>query len=201
MNKKVIVIGAGGHAKVIADIIEKSNDKVVGFLDDHIPVGAFVSNYEIIGTSEDAKKFNDCEFIIGIGSNDIRFNKSKLNLKWYTAIHPSAIIGNHVTIDEGTVIMANATINPASSIGKHCIINTGTIIEHDNVIDDYVHISPHATCCGTVHVGEFSHVGAGATIINNINITSHCIIGAGSVVVKDIDVEGTYLGVPIRKVK
>ena len=97
--------------------------------------------------------------------------------------------------------MAGAVINENVKIGKHCIINTNATIEHDDIIDDYVHISPRTVLCGNVKIGTRTHVGAGATIINNISITSECIIGAGATVVKDINTTGTYVGVPAKKVK
>ena len=86
-------------------------------------------------------------------------------------------------------------------IGNHCIINTGTVIEHDNIIEDYVHISPNSTLCGTVKIGKLSHIGASSTIINNLEITERCIIGAGAVVTKNILEEGTYVGIPAKKIK
>ena len=97
--------------------------------------------------------------------------------------------------------MANSCINSSAKIGKHCIINTGAIIEHDNIIEDYVHISPNATLGGTVKIGESTHVGIGSIVKNNITICKNCTIGAGAVVVKNILEEGTYVGVPARERK
>lgn len=201
MNKKIIIIGASGHGKVIADIVLKSHDILVGFLDDGIEKGTLIFNeYEVLGDSSCVEQYNDCEFIIGIGSNEIRNKISgRFNVKWYTAIHPSAIIATKVFIDEGCVVMANAIINMDAKIGKHCIINTGAIIEHDCEIGNYVHISPNATLCGTVKVGSYTHVGASATIKNNIDITSNTVVGAGSVVIRNIEEKGNYVGVPARK--
>lgn len=204
MNKKVIVIGASGHGKVIADIIVKSNDIVVGFLDDGISAGTSILGFPVLGKTSDCINYPDCEFVIGIGNANIRRNITETygsKVKWYTAIHPSAIIALDVTICEGSVIMANTVINASTQIGQHCIINTGAIIEHDNIIEDFVHISPNATLCGVVHVGENTHIGASATVKNVINITSDVIVGAGSVVIKDIDEKGTYVGVPARRIK
>lgn len=142
------------------------------------------------------------EFIIAIGDNKKREKISHSpNLKLYTAIHPSAQIGLDVEIQEGTVIMANACINSSAKIGKHCIINTGAIIEHDNIIEDFVHISPNVALGGTVKIGKSTHVGIGSTIKNNITICENCKIGAGAVVVKNILEEGTYVGVPARERK
>ena len=207
MHKKVIIIGAGGHAKVIADIIEKSGDEVVGFLDDNKENGATViKNYKVIGDLNNrfamAVTKKDVEFIIAIGDNKKREEISHSpNLKFYTAIHPSAQIGINVEIEEGTVIMANVCINSSSRVGKHCIINTGAIIEHDNIIEDFVHISPNTSLGGTVKIGESTHVGIGSIVKNNITICKNCTIGAGAVVVKNIIEEGTYVGVPARERK
>lgn len=201
MNKKVIIIGAGGHGKVIADIIIASQDTMIGFLDDRSEKGSLVSGYPVLGTSSDCALFPDCSFVIAIGVNQIREAMAKrYHLKWYTAIHPSAILGSDVQVGEGTVIMANAVINASAVIGKHCIINTGAVIEHDNVIEDYAHISPHATLCGTVRIGKLTHIGAGAIIKNNCCVPADCTIGAGGVVIKDIQEAGTYVGIPVRRI-
>lgn len=208
MNKDVVIIGASGHGKVIADIIIKSGDNVVGFLDDNIDLQnkkVFLDK-SVIGLVADCEtiqeKNQEYFFVVGIGNNYIRkeiFEKYRLN--YYTAIHPSAIISNQVQIGKDTVIMANAVINANVFIGENCIINTGSIIEHDNKIENNVHISPNATLCGTVTVGELTHIGASVTVKNNINICKECIIGAGAVVVKDIISSGTYIGVPVKKIK
>lgn len=151
MNKKVVIIGAGGHGKVIADIVEKSKDEILGFLDDNIEVGEnIVGQYKVIGRIDYISSIQgskeDIEFIIAIGDNKKREEISKkYNSKFYTAVHPSAQMGLDVRIGNGTVIMANTVINSATKIGNHCIINTGSIIEHDNLIDDFVHVSPNAT--------------------------------------------------------
>lgn len=204
MNKKVVIIGAGGHAKVIADIVIKSQDILLGFLDDNVEVGKkIICNYEILGKIEEClqlKEQENIEFVIAIGNNDIRKQISnKYKLKYYTAIHPTAQIGLDVKIQEGTQVMANACINSSAKIGKHSIINTGAIIEHDNIIKDYVHISPNVSLGGTVKVGKNTHIGIGATVKNNIEICNNCIIGAGAVVVKNIVEAGSYVGIPARK--
>ena len=207
MHKNVIIIGAGGHAKVIADIIEKSGDEIVGFLDDNKELGTTViNNYKIIGDLNNrftmAVTKKDVEFIIAIGDNRKREEISHSpNLKFYTAIHPSAQIGLDVEIQEGTVVMANSCINSSAKIGKHCIINTGAVVEHDNIIGNYVHISPNVALGGSVKIDECTHIGIGATVKNNITVFKNCTIGAGAVVVKNIEEEGTYVGVPQKKIK
>ncbi len=191
----VIIIGGSGHGKVIADIIEKCGDNVFAVLDDD------TSKAGVTGKVSDCVKYTDKKFIIAIGNNAIRRRiAEEYDLDYYTAIHPSAVIGKDVKIGEGTAIMAGTVINPSTEIGKHCIINSGSVVEHDNRLGDFVHLSPNATLCGTVTVGENTHVGAGVTVKNNTNITADCIIGVGAAVVKDITEAGTYLGVPAKRV-
>lgn len=190
--KKVVILGASGHARVIADIVSACGDTVQAFLDDNTSianVSGSISEYEI---------YSGCEFIIGIGSTKIREKLSSLPVKWYTAVHPSAIVSPEATVGEGTVIMANAVINSKAVIGRHSIINTGAIVEHDNILEDFVHISVGAKLGGTVYVGKKTWIGIGATVKNNINICSECIIGAGAVVVKNIERKGKYIGVPAK---
>ena len=149
-------------------------------------------------------KYPDASFVIGIGNSAIR-EKIVCQLdgvRWYTAIHPSAVISVLDTqIGVGSVIMANAVINPSAHIGAHCIINTASVVEHDNHVGDFTHISVGAKLGGTVSVGAHTWVGIGATVINNVSICDHCMIGAGAVVIRDIKESGTYVGVPARKIK
>lgn len=204
MSKEVVIIGASGHGKVIADIIVSSGDTVKGFLDDSDDVqGKLIIGFPVLGKTADYANYKDCEFVIAIGNPYVREKiANELPVKWYTAIHPNAIISKlDVEIGEGTVIMANAVVNPSAKIGKHCIINTGAIVEHDNILDDYVHLSPNVTLAGIVKVGKSTHIGAGSCTKQVINIASDCIIGAGSVIVRDITESGTYVGVPARKIK
>lgn len=199
MCREVIIIGAGGHGKVIADIIEKSNDKVFGFLDDNCN-DAEIMGYPVLGKTEDARRYNDKEFFIAIGNNAVRKNIAckYSELKFYTAIHPKAVIARDVKIGEGTCIMAGVVINPATVIGRHSIINSGSVVEHDNRLADFVHLSPGAVLCGTVAVGECTHIGAGAVIKNNVSVTENTVIGVGASVVGPIDKPGVYVGVPAK---
>ena len=200
MNKKIIIIGASGHGKVLADLAIKNKYEILGFLDDGKPEGE-ICGFPIIGKVEKCLEYQEqCEFIIAIGNNAIRKKIAEMYpVKWATLIHPTAVLGLNAEISEGTVVMANAVINPEAKIGKHCIINTAAVVEHDNVLADYVHISPNAALAGTVHVGEQTHIGIGAAVRNNIQITENVVIGAGAVVVKNICEQGIYFGTPARK--
>lgn len=201
MNKEVVIIGAGGHAKVIADIIIKSGDKVVGFLDDNSTKESILG-YPVLGKSTDCEKYKDKFFIIAIGNNSVRrrIAQQYSELKYYTAVHPTAAIGLDVKIGEGTCVMAYSVINSSATVGKHVIVNSASVVEHDCVLEDFVHLSPNVSVCGTSFVGKGTHLGSGATVINNHNICAECIIGAGAVVNKNIDESGTYVGVPVKKI-
>lgn len=196
--RDVVIIGCGGHGKVIADIIEKSGDRVFGFIDDN-PRADEVLGYPVLGMSDVIKTYIDKEFFIAIGDNKIRKKFASLyNLNYYTAIHPTALIARDVTIGAGSCVMAGTVINSSAKIGMHCIINSGSVVDHDNNLGDYVHLSPGAVLCGTVSIGSCTHIGAGAVVRNNISVCNECIIGVGAAVVKDIEKKGIYIGVPAR---
>ena len=198
--KDVIIIGTGGHAKVVADIVKLSDDNLIGFLTSDKNLTSFLGK-PVLGLDTEYKKFNDAYFIIAIGNSDARkrISRSMVGVKWYTAIHPQAIISKTDTIiGEGTVISANAVVNSCSKIGKHCIINTNCSVEHDNVIKSFAHISVGTMLGGNVTVGTGTWVGIGATVKNGITICDNCLIGAGAVVVKDIEMPGIYIGNPAK---
>lgn len=204
MNKSVIVIGAGGHGKVIADIVRASGDHLLGFLDDGHSPSEPVAGIPVLGGAGDYVNYPDAAFIIAIGNASVRekMATSMKGVKWYTAIHPTAVISPLETqIGEGSAIMANAVVNPCASIGRHCIVNTAAVVEHDNRIADFAHISVGAKLAGTVSIGKRTWVGIGATVSNNLTVCEDCMIGAGAVVVKNITESGTYVGVPARKIK
>ena len=199
MNR-LIIVGAGGHGRVIADSALKNGYTDISFLDD-CAVGDSMG-FSIIGTSADIPGLHDgaTDFVIGIGSNAVRKRIAETyDVNWVSVIHPSAQISAGVTVGKGTVIMAGAAVNACAEIGEHCIINTGAVVEHDNVIRSYAHISPRAALGGTVSIGEETHVGIGATVRNNVDICGGCVIGAGATVVRSVTETGTYVGVPARK--
>lgn len=204
MNEQVIVIGASGHGKVVADIVRRSGNTLLGFLDDNETLSPEIAGIPVLGKVADYAKYPDVSFVIGIGNSAIREKivRQLDGVRWYTAIHPFAVISALETqIGVGSVIMANAVINPSAYIGAHCIINTSAVVEHDNHIGDFTHISVGAKLGGAVSIGAYAWVGIGATVSNNVSICDHCIIGAGAVVICDIKESGTYVGVPARKIK
>ncbi len=204
--KKVVVIGSGGHSKVVIDVLSKQEDvEIVGILDDNFKKLDFkkILDISILGKIELIESFpKDYSYIIAIGDNSTRekiCNKYP-NLNYITAIHPTAVIGDEVEIGAGTVIMPRVVINSYSKIGKHCILNTGSIIEHDNEIDDFVHISPRVTLCGGVKIEKKVWVGAGSVVIQGVTLRENSLIGAGSVVLKDVLCNLKVVGNPARAI-
>ncbi len=201
--KDVIIIGTGGHAKVIADIVLCAGDNLQGFLTSDTDKKEFAGR-PILGSDLEYQKYAGCYFVIAIGNANVRerISNSMKTVKWYTAIHPSATVSLLNThIGEGSVVMANAVVNSFVQIGKHCIINSNATVEHDNTVDDFAHISVGAKLAGTVKIGKRTWIGVGATVSNGIYITNDCMIGAGAVVIRDITESGTYVGVPAKRIK
>lgn len=200
MNKpkeQLVIIGAGGHAKVcydIAKLMEQWNKIII--LDDH-PKNDY---FEILGPISDSYKYiNNSDFFAAIGDNKARkkiTNKLlNLNASFATLIHPEAVIASDVKIGIGTVVMGGVVINSATKIGQGCIINTLSSIDHDNIIGSFVHISPGVNLAGTVSIGNSTWIGIGTIVINNIKIGSEIVIGAGSLVRNDLLIEQTYFGI------
>jgi sugar O-acyltransferase (sialic acid O-acetyltransferase NeuD family) len=194
----ISIIGAGGHSKVIIDIIhELGNYNIIGIYDDN-KTGYF-SGIKIIGKISEIENKKSDYFIIGIGNDKIRKKiAEEYQLKWATLIHPKTIISKTAIIKEGTVICAGAIIQTEVEIGKHCIINTNCNIDHESIIENYCSICPSSTICGQVKVGESSFIGANSTIIQTIEVGKECIIGAGSVVIRNIPNNSKAVGNPAK---
>ena len=194
----IYLFGAGGHAKVIINIIETCGKTVAGIFDDvHSKT---IWNFSPV-TFPGPFNFTTDELIIAIGNNSIRKRISLIEAKYHTAIHPSAIISGYSSIAEGSVVMGGALINADTIIGKHCIINSHASVDHDCLLEDYVHISPNATLCGGIQVGKCSHIGSGAVIIPGKKIGKNAVIGAGAVVISDIPDNAVAVGNPARVIK
>lgn len=203
MSKQLVIIGASGHGKVIADIGEKNGYTEILFLDDNKAVTA-CGKYSVVGASCDAIRYSSSDFIVGIGKADIRKRIQEgliaKGLHIATLVHPNSVIAPDVSLGVGTVVMAGAIINPGSKVGNGCIINTGATVDHDNVLEDYVHVSVGSHLAGTVSIGTNTWIGVGAIVSNNVSICENCMVGAGAVVVKDITEPDTYIGTPARKI-
>lgn len=205
--KKIVIIGAGGNSKVIIDIIKAriqmgEEIQIAGILDDDSEKN-HLKSYPVLGGLEkihELKGDPEIRFVNGIGNNEVRKKTVRLypDVPYYTAIHPSAIIGSDVIIGSGSVIMPGVVINADTCIGEHVLINTGSIIEHDNKIDDFVHVASGAATAGNVQIGEGSMLGTGAKVIQSLEIGKNVMIGAGAVVISDIPDGCTAVGVPAK---
>lgn len=193
--KKVYLYGAGGHAKVILDILRSNNVVVEKLFDDDITI----KNFMEIPVS----KGSASPLIVSIGDNIIRKKivSSFSNIIYERAISQKAIISETALVEEGTVVMQGSIVQSCAHIGKHVIINTAATIDHDCIIHDFVHIAPGVNLCGEVEVGEGTLIGAGSIIIPGVKIGKWCKIGAGSVVTKDIPDNVMAIGVPCKVIK
>jgi acetyltransferase EpsM len=204
---KVIILGNGGHSKVIQEIVSSViNNKIIAILDDKYEV-EFHERGVLYAPLDSLEKLLavDVKVVIAIGDNATRKKIAETVMinpdQYLSVIHSTAVVSQTATIGKGTIIMANAVINAEASIGDHCIINTGAIIEHENRIDRYAHISPNATLTGNVSVREGVHIGASATIIPGLEIGKWAIIGAGSTVIQSMPAFSTSVGSPARMIK
>lgn len=208
--KKIIIIGAGGNSKVVIDIVQSrialgEELEVIGILDDDESKKS-LKTYPVIGPVSMIKELLNDKMVYlvnGVGDNLIRRNIFEMssNGQFYTAIHPSAIIGSGVMIEPGCIIMPGAIINADCFIGKQALINTGAIIEHDNKIGAFSHIASGTVTAGNVKVGECSMIGSGTRVIQGISIGKNVMIGAGSVVIRDVGDNMTVVGVPAKMIK
>lgn len=197
MFDEITLYGAGGHCRVVVDLMEENGMKISQIVDDDPKE----TNYKGIPIHRPQNEYNNV--LITIGDCHIRkriSNKIKVR-KYLKVIHPNAYLAKSVSLGLGTVVMAGATIQTDAKIGAHCIINTNASIDHNCFINDYVHISPGATICGECEIGECSWIGAGAVIIQCIKIGKNCIIGAGSVIINDIPDNAIVVGNPGKIMK
>jgi len=207
---RVVGLGAGGHAKVVIEILRLTGDyKLVGLLDPKQELwGTEVLGVPVLGDDDLLAELYDRgvgHAFIGLGTvGDTRPRRrlyEKANRHGFQivrAIHPQAVIAPSVEIGHGPTIMACAVINAAARLGDNVIINTGAIIEHDCVIGDHVHIATGARLASNVYVGEGTHIGIGASIRQCVHIGRNAIVGAGAVVVDDVPDNVVVVGVPAR---
>ena len=206
MNKKLAILGAGGHAKVILDaaLLMKQWDEII-FLDDSHNGNKEFMSYPLIGGIRQLGQTvlpKEYDVVIAVGNNHIRAKlydqAKKLGFHLPCIYHPSASIIRFTDIEEGSVFFAQTVVNAGSKIGKCTIVNTSASVDHDCLLGDFVHISPGANLGGNTNVGDYSWIGIGSCTRHGIDIGSQCMIGAGAVVVKNIPDSTTVVGNPAQ---
>ncbi|MFY8213440.1 MAG: acetyltransferase [Flavobacterium sp.] len=200
MGNEIILYGAGGHCKVIIDILECLQIEIRTIVHDN-PFSTILMANSVVSVSNFSFRPTD-NVIISIGNNKIRKKLSKkLNVTFEKVIHPKASFSKHSSMGEGTVIMAGAIVSPNVKIGKHCIINSSAVVEHDCIIEDFAHVCPSASLAGGVLIGEGTQVGIGATIIQNVIVGNWVVIGAGTVVLNNVPDYSVVVGNPGKVIR
>lgn len=197
MNKHLVILGAGGHGRAVADAALKMGYRTIVFLDDR--AAGLCIGFPIAGPLDRAEALRDgrTDFVIALGDNRLRRRVAMgHDLPWARIVHPSAQISPFAELGAGTVVLAGAAVNVCARVGRHCIVNTGAVVEHDNVLEDFAQVAPRAALGGSVRVGALAQIGIGAVVKNNIAVGMGCVIGAGAVVVKSTEPGGVYVGVP-----
>lgn len=211
VREKLVIWGAGGHAKVVAEILRLQELwEIVGFLDDISPerTGEIFFGAPVLGSSKQLSSLRADgirHLAFGVGNCMARLqmlsSRAVSGFEIVTAFHPSAIVSKEAHIGKGTVIAAGAVINPDTKIGRGVIINTAATVDHDCLIADGVHICPGVHLAGNVNVGRAAWVGIGSTVIEEMRIGAGAFIGAGSVVVSPVPARARVCGVPAKAMK
>lgn len=208
MKPRLLIVGAGGHGRVVADIaVATGRWGNIAFADDCYPAQSKLQNIPILTTVDLAQSLfpRFSNVIVAIGDNKVRLRLSerfeKQGFSLVTIVHPSAVVASDVQLGKGTVIFANAVVNVGANVGNACIVNTGATVDHDCILDDGVHISPGSSLGGHVKVGKCSWFGIGSCAIQQVSVGEHTVIGAGAAVVSDIGSNVTAVGVPAKQLK
>ncbi len=207
----IVVVGGGGHAKVVISILRKlKRNHILGYTDlkDNgalLGVLHLGSDSDLAGLAAGPRKLNAVLGVGQVGLGEARYELwTRLQspaLTFPLIISPDAVVNEGVVSGDGAVVMDGTVINIGATLGRGAIVNTNSTIEHDVVLDDWVHVAPGATISGGVKVGRFSMIGAGATVIEGIKIAAGCVVGAGATVVHDLTEPGVYVGTPARRIK
>lgn len=208
--KRIVVFGAGGHAKVVVDVLQRmGGHEIVGLLDDSAELSGTVRRgYRVLGGREQFTALQSKgvdAIIIALGNNQHRkavYEEAKrMGIALCSAIDPSAQIGGGVVVGSGSVLVAGTVVNVDAEIGDNVIVNTGATVDHDCCIGAHAHLSPGVHLGGRVTVGESAHVGIGAVVLPNLVIGKYCVVGAGSVVRENVPDGAVVAGNPARIIK
>ncbi|MBY0471650.1 acetyltransferase [bacterium] len=193
MNKALIIIGGGGHARVLADLLAQCQRQVRGYTD--LSETSLSSSVSYLGTDEALVQLQptEVELVNGVGSTSDTSVRAKIfeiyqakGFRFATLVHPSAILPLKYQLGEGSQVMAGAVIQTGVEIAVNSIVNTRASIDHDCQLGAHVHVAPGVTLSGGVVVGDRAHIGTGASVIQGIRIGSGAIVGAGATVTRDV---------------
>jgi UDP-perosamine 4-acetyltransferase len=206
-QRSVVVLGGGGHSRVVIDTLLAIGRDVVGLIDPNSAIGESVLGVPALGDDDVLSTFEpgSIDLANGVGSTHDPTRRADLFRRWtelghrFTSlVHPTAVVARDVTIHAGAQLMAGVIVQTGSSIGENSILNTAASIDHDCVIGAHVHIAPGATLSGGVVVGEGAHIGTGAIAIHGVRIGNRATIGAGAAVIGDVPDGVVAVGVPAR---
>jgi sugar O-acyltransferase (sialic acid O-acetyltransferase NeuD family) len=208
---RTLVLGAGGHGRVVLDILlQTGRHEVVGFLDNNAEIhGRRIDGIPVLGALDDLSRFaaelDIAGAIVAIGDNGVRRGLARrvdaAGIDLLNAIHPSATLAHNATLGRNVVIAAGVVVCAHCQIGDSVILNTGCIVDHQTMIGEGSHVCPGVRIAGRVKVEPGTFIGIGATIIPKVTLGCESIIGAGSVVIEDVPPLATVVGVPARRVK
>lgn len=206
MSTPVIIVGAGGHGRVVAEIVQCSGATVLGFVDDGLSAGTSVLGLPVIGPmSVLAQQPRPVSIALGIGDNARRRAVACLcfgqGLELRAWLHPTAVVSVSARIGRGSVVGPLAVVNPEAQLGDGVIVNSAAVVEHECVVGDFAHLSPNSAMAGRSRVGQESHLGIGACTIQGVRIGARTVIGAGSVVTRDIGDDVVAFGSPARVIR
>jgi UDP-perosamine 4-acetyltransferase len=206
----VVVLGGGGHAKVLISVIRKLPWTIVGYVDPR-DVGPVLGIPHAGGDDVlQALLARDpgCAAAMGVGKVDATARRARiqtaaeaLGYEFPSFVSPDAVINSEVELGAGTAVFDGAVLNSGVVTGPTCIVNTNATVEHDCCFGENVHIGPGATVSGGVTIGDHTFVGAGAVVIHGVRIATGCLVGAGAVVTDDLTEPGTYVGAPARRIR
>jgi sugar O-acyltransferase (sialic acid O-acetyltransferase NeuD family) len=209
MMEKIVLLGGGGHAKVLIDLINACGGyEIAGIVDAGLAVGESVSGIPVLGDDGILDDLhgqgvkNACIAVGSIKDNSRRkmlFEKAReVGFSMPSLIHPSAVVSGNSSVGDGVQVMAGAIIQTDASIGQNTIVNTGAIVEHDCTIGSHAHLCPGVVISGGCAVGEGSFIGAGAMVVQGITIGDNAVVSAGAVVIRDVSSNSTVMGVPAK---
>jgi UDP-perosamine 4-acetyltransferase len=210
-TSEIVVVGGGGHAKVVITVIRKLGKyKLLGYTDLKDQGILFDAPYLGSDSALESLKANSTQLSLALGVGQVGLGNRRREL-WETLrtfamdfpplISPDAVVNERVSIADGAVVFDGVVINTGARLGRGVIVNTNSTVEHDVVLEDWVHVAPGATVCGGTRVGAYSMIGAGAVVIEGREIAAGCMIGAGATVIHDLKAPGVYTGCPARRKK